>query len=197
MCLPLVLALVIANILSGVGTTVIGYYVPFYYASVVLSAIGAGLLTTWTTSTGSPVWIGYQVIYGLGVGFGMQQGLITIQAVLPLKDVPTGTALAMFCQTFGGALFVSVAQNIFNNKLISEIVKDAPGLDPTIILHVGATSLKDQIPKAMLAGVQHAYNTALTNTWYISVAMTCLSVIAAVFVEWKSVKGMKPGGVAA
>ena len=197
MCLPMILALVIANILSGVGTTVVGYYTPFYYASVVLSAIGAGLLTTWTTSTGASEWIGYQVIYGLGVGFGMQQALITIQAVLPLKDVPTGTALAMFCQTFGGALFVSVAQNIFNNRLTTEILKDVNGLDPNIILHVGATSLRDQIPKALLPGVQHAYNTALTNTWYIAVAMVCLSAISAVFVEWKSVKGMKPGVPAA
>jgi hypothetical protein len=197
MCLPMVLALVIANILTGVGTTVIGYYTPFYYASVILSTVGAGLLTTFETSTGHEKWIGYQIIYGFGVGFGMQQALITVQAVLPLKDVPTGTALVMFMQTFGGALFVSVAQNIFNNRLISEIPKQAPGIDPTIILHVGATSLAKQIPEALLGGVKVAYNTALTQTWYIAVAMTCLQVVGAIFVEWKSVKGMKPGGVAA
>ncbi|KAG9785692.1 MFS transporter, partial [Aureobasidium melanogenum] len=197
MCLPMVLALVIANVVSGIGTTAIGYYTPFYYGSVVLSAVGAGLLTTFETTTGHEKWIGYQVIYGFGVGFGMQQALITVQAVLPLKDVPTGTALVMFMQTFGGALFVSVAQNVFNNRLIDEIPKYAPGIDPAIILHVGATSLKDQVPAALLAGVQTAYNKALTNTWYISVAMACLSGIGAVFVEWKSVKGMKPGAVAA
>ncbi|EXJ53740.1 uncharacterized protein A1O5_12989 [Cladophialophora psammophila CBS 110553] len=197
MCLPMVLALVLANILTGVGTTVIGYYAPFYYGCVVFSAIGAGLLTTFETTTGHDKWIGYQVIYGLGVGLGMQQALITVQAVLPLKDVPTGTALVMFMQTFGGALFVSVAQNIFNNRLMSEIPKQAPGIAPAIILHVGATSLKDQIPKALLPGVQTAYNTSLTQTWYIAVAMTCLQILGAVFVEWKSVKGMKPGGIAA
>ncbi|ETI26875.1 hypothetical protein G647_09974 [Cladophialophora carrionii CBS 160.54] len=197
MCLPMVLALVVANILTGVGTTAVGYYTPFYYGCVLLSTIGAGLLTTFETNTGHEKWIGYQVIYGFGVGLGMQQALITVQAVLPLKDVPTGTALVMFMQTFGGALFVSVAQNIFNNRLISEIPKQAPGINPQIILHVGATSLKDQVPARLLAGVQTAYNTALTETWYIAVAMACLSVLGAVFVEWKSVKGMKPGAVAA
>ncbi|RMD41907.1 hypothetical protein DV735_g3200, partial [Chaetothyriales sp. CBS 134920] len=196
MCLPMVLALVIANILSGIGTTATGYYTPFYYISVVLSAVGAGLITTWTTHTAHPEWIGYQVIYGLGVGFGMQQALITIQAVLPLRDVPTGTAIAMFTQNFGGALFVSVAQNVFNNRLVSELVEDAKGLDPSIILHVGATSLADAIPAEFLPGVREAYNTALTETFYISVAMVCLSAIGAAFVEWKSVKGMKPGVVA-
>ncbi|KIW82936.1 hypothetical protein Z517_02179 [Fonsecaea pedrosoi CBS 271.37] len=197
MCLPMVLALVLANIATGVGTTAIGYYAPFYFGCVVLSAIGSGLLTTFETTTGHEKWIGYQVIYGFGVGLGMQQALITVQTVLPLKDVPTGTAMVMFMQTFGGALFVSVAQNIFNNRLMSEIPKLAPGIDPAIILHVGATSLKEQIPKAALAGVQTAYNTSLTQTWYIAVAMTCLQLIGAVFVEWKSVRGMQPGGIAA
>ncbi|KIX00332.1 uncharacterized protein Z518_10471 [Rhinocladiella mackenziei CBS 650.93] len=197
MCLPMVLSLVIANIFTGVGTTVIGYYTPFYYLSVLLSAVGAGLLTTFETTTGHEKWIGYQIVYGFGVGFGMQQALITVQAVLPLKDVPTGTALVMFMQTFGGALFVSVAQNIFNNRLATEIVKEAPSIDPAIILHVGATSLQDQIPPQILPAVQVAYNKALTNTWYIAVAMACLTVFGAIFVEWKSVKGMKPGAVAA
>lgn len=192
MCLPMVLALVISTMLSGVLTTVIGYYTPFYYLSVIFSAIGAGLLSTFETTTTHEKWIGYQVIYGMGVGFGMQQALMTVQTVLPLKDVPTGTALVMFTQTFGGALFVSVAQNVFNNRLISEIPKFAQGFDPSIVLHVGATSLKEQVPARLLPGVQYAYNLALTNTWYISVAMSSLQLVAAVFVEWKSVKGMKP-----
>ena len=197
MCLPMVLSLVIANIASGIGTSAIGYYTPFYYASVIFSAVGAGLLTTWKTNTNHSEWIGYQCIYGFGVGFGMQQALITVQAVLPLKDVPVGTAVAMFCQTFGGALFVSVAQNIFNNRLAGEIVKNTEGVSPELILHVGATSLRDRIPHAILPAVQEAYNTALTNTWYVAVAMVCMSAIGAAFVEWKSVKGMKPGMAAA
>ena len=223
MCLPLILALVsdfprlqtfhnfetniltsskvITNIIAGVGTTTLGYYTPFYYASVVFAAIGAGLLTTFERDTGSPKWIGYQCIYGFGVGFGMQQALITVQAVLPLRDVPTGTAMAMFCQTFGGALMVSVAQNVFNNRLIEQLANLAKsgveGLDPEIILHIGATSLKKAIRPNILPLVQEAYNTALTETWYIAVAMVCIGAIGAAFVEWKSVKGMKPGVAAA
>lgn len=123
----------------------------------------------------------------------MQQALITVQTVLPLRDIPTGTALVMFSQTFGGALFVSVAQNVFNNRLIKEIVLEAKGLDPNLILHVGATSLKDAVPQDQLSGVQIAYNTALTETWYAAVALAALS-IGAWGIEWRSVKGMKPGG---
>ena len=196
-CLPMILSLVVANIISGVGTTTIGYYTPFYYLGVLMMSVGAGLITTFQITTNHDKWIGYQVIYGLGVGFGMQQALITVQAVLPLKDVPTGTALMMFCQTFGGALFVSAAQNIFNNKLISNIAIDAPQVSTANILQWGATSLRDHIQPALYHGVKVAYNKSLTETWYSAVAMACLSILGAAFVEWKSVKGMKPGVSAA
>ena len=195
MCVPLVLSLVAANIISGVGTTVVGYYVPFYYLATLFTAVGAGLFTTFQTTTAHPEWIGYQVVFGLGMGFGMQQALITVQTVLPLRDIPTATAMSMFFNTFGGALMVSVAQNVFNNQLVRNIGREVPQLaSPALILHVGATSLKDAVPKALLPKVQVAYNQALTQTWYIAVAMACLSAFGVVFVQWRSVKGMKMGG---
>lgn len=196
-CLPMILALVVANAITGGGTSAIGYYNPFYYASVVLSCIGAGLLTTWTVDEPTGKWIGYQIIYGFGVGFGMQQAIITVQAVLPQKDIPVGTALAAFFMNFGGSLFVSAAQNVFNNKLITELPKYAPGVNPSIILHVGATELKTAVAPNLIGGVLEAYNKAVTSTWYIAVAMCVLTAIPAIFVEWKSVKGMQTGGMAA
>lgn len=73
MILPMILSLVIVSILSGGAVTVLGYYAPFMIISSVLMAVGVGLMTTWTTHTNHSMWIGYQVIYGLGVGCGMQQ----------------------------------------------------------------------------------------------------------------------------
>ena len=197
MCLPLVLSLVVSNVIGGVGTTVLGYYTPFYYLSTIIMSIGAGLLTTFKTNTTHTEWIGYQVVYGLGVGFGMQQALITVQTVLPLRDIPTGAAMSMFAQTFGGALMVSVAQNVFDNQLVKNIAREAPGFgSPALILHVGATSLKNDIPPRLLPMVQEAYNEALTQTWYIAVAMAALSLFGSVFVQWKSIKGKPVGGAA-
>lgn len=191
--IPLVLSLVIASIISGGGTTAIGYNAPFYYLATILMSTGAGLLTTFQVDTGKSMWIGYQIVYGLGVGFGIQQAVITVQVVLPLKLVPVGTALMMFMQSFGGALFISVAQNVFDNTLLKGIRTDAPKVDPDIILHVGATNLQEAFPHALLYGIQVAYNKALTQTWYIAVAMAALTLIATLTVEWRSIKG-KPLG---
>lgn len=191
MCLPLVLALVVMSIVGGAGVTAIGYYTPFFIASTILQAVGAGLLTTFTVDTPSSKWIGYQIIYGFGVGLAMQQPLIAVQTVLPIADIPVGTALIMFTQTFGGALFVSVAQNVFTNRLISGLMQEAEGFDASMILKLGATTLKTAVPPQFLPGVLVAYNRALAQTWYVSVAMACLTVFGTAALEWKSVKGKK------
>jgi MFS family permease len=191
MSIPMVLSLVIFSLLSGIAITVGGYYVPFLFISAICSAIGAGLLTTFTTETGHAMWIGYQVLYGSGIGMGFQLALIACQVVLTIDDIPVGTAVIMFSQTLGGALFVSVGQNVFTNRLVSGLLEAAPGLDPSVVLAVGATNLKTVIAPEFLEGVKVAYNNALANTWYVSVALSTLSVLGGFGMEWKSVKGKK------
>ncbi|TKA27786.1 hypothetical protein B0A50_04887 [Salinomyces thailandicus] len=189
--IPMILSLVVFSIGSGILVTLIGYYTPFVIASSILMAIGAGLLSTFETDTSSGHWIGFQVLFGAGVGFGMQQTLIAVQTVLPKEDIPIGTAVMMFCQTLGGALFISVAQNVFTNRLLANLKEVVPDLSSALVLATGATSLKNNIPQQYLAGVQTAYNDSLMSTFYVATAMAALSIFGAGAFEWKSVKGKK------
>ncbi|KAI9814735.1 MAG: MFS sugar transporter [Pycnora praestabilis] len=191
MNLPMILGLVIFSIISGGLTTALGYYTPFMLASSIFAAIGAGLLSTFKTDTGHAMWIGYQCIFGFGIGMGMQQPIIAAQTVLHIDDVPVGTAAIIFSQTLGGALFISVGQNVFTNKLLDGLKTAVPGLDPAIVLATGATSLKTAIDPKYLPGVLTAYNHALTQAYYVSVALASLNLIGALGMEWKSVKGKK------
>lgn len=191
MNLPAILGLVIVSLLAGGLVTYSGYYTPFMLLSSVLMAVGAGLLSTFETDSNSAKWIGYQFIFGAGVGFGMQQTLVAVQTVLPTDDIPIGTATMMFSQTLGGALFISVGQNVFTNQLIKNLHNVVPELDAGFVLTVGATELKNQIQANFLPGVLSAYNLALTQTFYVSVATGAISIVGAAFVEWKSMKGKK------
>jgi hypothetical protein len=191
MNIPLVLGLVIMSILSGILVTTLGYYTPFVIASSIFMSIGAGMLSTFTPATGSPKWIGFQVLFGIGVGMGMQQPLIAVQAVLPSKDVPIGTAMIMFSQTLGGALFISVAQNIFSTQLLKNLRNVVPDLDPTIVLQAGATTLVQKVPAEFLRGVRLAYNDSIMSAFLVATAMAVVSVLGSVAFQWKSVKGKK------
>lgn len=191
MNLPMVLSLVLISIVAGGLVTVLGYYTPFIYLSVVLMAIGAGLLTTFKTDTGHSKWIGYQVIFGTGVGFGMQQPMIAVQTALPHRDIPIGTAIIIFAQTLGGSLFLSVGQNVFENQLLKNLLKVVPDFPPGIVLSTGATQLQSAVPPQYYARVLEAYDTSLTQTWYVSVAMACVAGFGAAAMQWLSVKGKK------
>ena len=106
----------------------------------------------------------------------------------------------MFAQTFGGALFISVAQNVFTNRLLKNLLQNVPTLNPAIVLQTGATSLKHAVTASnpsLLPGVLTAYNNALVQTYYVSVALAALSIFGALGIEWKSVKGKKIETVAA
>jgi hypothetical protein len=192
MNLPMILSLVILSMLSGGLVTVVGYYTPFMLCSSILMAIGAGLLSTFQTDTGHSKWIGYQVLFGAGVGLGMQQTMVAIQASLPDPDIPIGTAIMMFSQTLGGSLFIAVAQTVFQNQLVANItVTHLAGLDPAAVISTGATEIQALIPKQFLPAVLAAYDAALAHTFYVSVALACLSLIGAACMEWNSVKGKK------
>ncbi|KAI7306800.1 MFS general substrate transporter [Hortaea werneckii] len=192
--IPLVLSLVVASILAGQAVGRIGYYTPFAIASAIIMPIGAGLITTWTVQTGSPKWIGFQVLFGLGVGLGMQQATMAAQTVLRKQDAPTGVALLFFAQQLGGAIFVSVGQNVLNSKLLSGIVRLVPDLSPERILSTGATDLRQIVPAHDLQAVLVAYNSALRQVFVVATAMACLAALGAFGLEWRSVKAKEGSG---
>nr|ABR28367.1 putative efflux pump [Xylaria sp. BCC 1067] len=189
--LPMLLSVVVASLLAGGLITAFGYYTPFMILGTIFASIGGGLLTTWTPETNTGTWIGYQILFGLGVGAGLQQPLIAVQTVLDINDVPIGTSVIAFMQTLGGALFVSVGNNVFNNKLIEELAHRVPSIDPRIVLSAGTTNLQKMLPADLLPAVILSYNNALTTAFIVATALATLTIFGAGFMEWKSVKGKK------
>jgi hypothetical protein len=189
--LPFLLANTIMVVVSGALVTKIGYYTPFIWAAVVFMSVGAGLLTTLEVNSGTGKWIGYQIIYGIGGGLGFQQSVMAAQAVLGLNDISIGTAIMLFVQLFGGAIFVSAGNNIFNTRLVSNLLKQVPDLDPQIVISAGATGLRKVVSAQDYPAVLLAYNDALIKAFQIGLILSCLSAIGAAAVEWKSVKDKK------
>ncbi|KAG9245614.1 putative efflux pump antibiotic resistance protein [Calycina marina] len=160
--LPLVISLTLASTLSGQLVGRFGYYTPFTMLSSCVLAVGAGLISTFKVDTSTGMWIGNQIILGSVIGLGLQHAPIAIQTVLQRKDIPMGIALVFFCQQLGGAIFVSVGQNVFNNKLIHGLATIANDVDPTTIIGAGATGFRTIVPTADLHKVLVVYNNALS-----------------------------------
>jgi MFS family permease len=191
--IPTILALSISSTVSGFITSKIGYYVPAMIFTSVASSIATGLMTTFTPETNHASWIGFQVLYGLGLGSARQVSGLAAQAVLPRSDVAIGTAVLFFWQGIGGVVFVSAAQSLFLNSLIYGVA-GIPGLDARTILNTGATALQTDVAPQNLKALIVAYNHAVTRPFVLATCVTCLSIIGSLSMEWKNIKGMRRGG---
>jgi len=97
-----------------------------------------------------------------------------------------------FLQTLGGALFISIGQNVFANKLAIDLATFVPTLNPSVVLQTGATSIQGTIAKEYLPGVTLAYNNALDRTFLVATVMAALTIIGALAVEWRNIKAKEP-----
>ncbi|KAF2501660.1 MFS general substrate transporter [Lophium mytilinum] len=192
MVTPLILGFLVMCMVSGAITTVLGYYNPSMIAGPILSSIGAGLITTFNVDSPSPVWIGYQVLLGFGIGFGLQQPLLVVQTILPESEVPIGVALMNLFQMLGGAIFVAVSQNVFQNNLKADIHRLFPTFDTKTLFDVGATGLSSLFNEQQLEEVLPVYCKDITKTFYIVAALCAVSMIGALGTEWRTTKKKEP-----
>ena len=190
--LPMMLATVISSVVAGGLVTAAGYYTPFLIISEILLSVGAGLLTTYSVDISTGKWIGYQILTGSGAGAGFQIPMTAVQTVLSADDIPIGSAGVIFFQNLGGSLFISVAQSVFQNGLISGLEQFAPEVPPNAIIESGATDIPGALAKLnqpdQLANVILAYMNGLRNSYRVAASLAAVAVIAACFLEWKSVK---------
>lgn len=190
--IPLVLSMVLFGIVLAIITQKIGYYVPALILSPILAATATGLLSTLKPGSSSAAWIGYQILYGIGLGAGAQTSSLAAQTVLKREDVPLGTAMGFFMQQLGGAVFLAVGQNIFSSQLVTQL-PDISGLDKSIIINTGATDLKRVVPANELDTVINAYSYALTRVFLVAAALSAAMIVCALSVEWRSIKKTKAG----
>lgn len=187
MTLPMILSMTLASLVAGAFTTKIGYYVPTMILSPILSSVGSGLLTTLKTNTGHPQWIGYQFLFGFGTGMAMQQPSLAAQTTLSKADMSTGVALMFFAQQLGGAVFLAVGESVFLDGLIKNL-SSLSEIDAQTITQIGATDLRSIVPSAELPEILKGYNSAITRTFFVAVGVLCAQLIAALAMEWRSIK---------
>lgn len=149
------------------------------------------MLYTLQPESSTATWIGYQILAGVGVGACIQIPFIAVQVVLPEKDMPVGNAVAIFFNTLGGAISVSVAQNIFSNTLIQQLPLLAPDVNVAAVIAAGAAHIREAVPAALVPAVIEAYNRAIMRAFIMPIALSSLAFLASLGMEWKSVKGKK------
>ena len=77
----------------GGAITFLGPYNPPMWAGVIIFTVGSAMIYTLKVTSGTGVWIGYQILAGVGAGACVQIPFIAVQVVLNEKDMPVGNAI--------------------------------------------------------------------------------------------------------
>jgi MFS family permease len=191
--LATLLLIVVGSILGGFLTSRIGYYTPILIIGTGITAVGTGLFTTLGTNTTTGQWVGYQILYGFGLGNISQGPSMAAQTVLARNDVAIGASLMFFSQSLFGAIFTTVGQNVVDNQLLKRLVAlGVPGITAEMIQENGATALISLLPETYRAAALQAYNESLRTCFQVALIIICLGMIGACAMEWRSVKERAP-----
>jgi MFS family permease len=193
--MPQIVGLSISCLLGGLGTTLVGYYVPWMVVTTIIAPIAAGLLTRLPLDAKLISILAYEALLGFGVGIGIQAPQVAAQTVLSAKDIPIGIGIVTFAQIFGPTLWVPAAQAIFQTRLDSELSSTmsvngtkVPSLNVTSIENMGLSDLRTHLGGDRLRRVLLGYDDAVAKTMYLPVVLTCLTLLGTLGMEWRSVK---------
>jgi hypothetical protein len=189
--IPYVVANAIFTLLAGIFVSKNGYFTIPAIVGCAIGCVGCGLISMLDISSGAK-WIGYEICASAGIGMAIQQGFTAIQIVLPLDEVAIGTAAVVAFQSLGGAVFVSVGNNILQNALLSASRNNMlPGVDVQAVIDAGASAFRDIVPAEELPALLEVYNDALHKVFIAAIPMAGLAVVSCLFLEWRNVKDQK------
>lgn len=110
---------------------------------------------------------------------------------MSVRDIPLAISLTMLFQTLGQVISISVTQTVFLTQFVPQMIEVNSNLTATDIIEAGATGLKALVTEDQLPTVLLAYAKSLDLGFIIGVVMAVMAILAALPVEWKSVKKPK------
>ncbi|KAK9328781.1 major facilitator superfamily domain-containing protein [Lipomyces starkeyi] len=186
--LPSIISTALFSIVAGALVGRIGYYLAVGVLASALVVLGTGLTSTFTPTTRIGIWIGYQIIMGVGRGMGFQIPLIAVQNNSSKAEVSIVNALVVFSQNLGGAIFLSLDQIVFSSGLRHYLPIYAPEVSPQVVIAAGATGIHRAVSAASLPGVLLAYSKSINQVMHLGTGAAGGALIFAFGMGWVNIK---------
>lgn len=155
--IPLILGVSIFSLVSNGLLTFWRHYKPFLLAGALLATAGASSIYTLNAHASTSTWIGFELLTGMGVGLALQIPMIANQAAVGAEDIAPVTALSLFIENCGTAVFVSSGETALTQALVDKLGKSLPSMDPHTVLNAGATQIRNVFSGRELEKVLEGY----------------------------------------
>ncbi|KAK2593055.1 hypothetical protein QQS21_009263 [Conoideocrella luteorostrata] len=149
----------IFSVLSGFALSMTNQFIPFMAGRAAFSAVGGGLIYTFTPAIAVAKWVAYQILAGASTGFLSQ---------IPIMANTAGVAR--------WRVVFSAAQSACGNVLLRRIGETDPGVSATKILSVDVAELRKYFSEQQLPGIIEAYMDTLKAAFALVTALLALSV---------------------
>lgn len=116
------------------------------------------------------------------------QPLLAVQHTVPPQKLPIAMALVTFSQSFGAAVFLSLAETVFSNSFADLISNYAPLVDGQSVIDAGATGFRNVVSGSDLAGVLTAYAESIDRVFYLAAGAGFGCFVFAWGMGWKGLK---------
>ncbi|KAF4784384.1 GliA [Colletotrichum scovillei] len=144
--------------------------------------LGSTLILTLDPDSTPVQYLLYQLIVAFGYGLGTQIPVLAVQATVDVQDVPQATSIVLLFQLLSGALAVSATQNLFNNIMLQNALRNVPSLTAAQILAAGSTDLKKLFSADIAPRIIAAYTEGLRASWAMGIGFAGGALISGVFV---------------
>jgi len=178
------LPITITTVVSGTLITKTGYYVPVMWFGAALFTTAATLLHTLQVDSTEREWVSYAILAGIGFGSAVQIPFLAINNVLLNKDIASGSAILIFSQSLGGALGLSIAQNVFSTTLEKQLGRIS-GIKAAIIIAHGASDVQAVVPEAKLRLVLEGYLSAIKSVFVLPIVTAGIAFVVSWAMEQK------------
>lgn len=99
--------------------------------------------------------------------------------------MPCFPNLKLVFNGLSGALFVTAAQSVFANRLLSILADRAPQIDATKVLSTGASEIVQVFNGPALPTVVEAYMIGINDVFAFSLAGACFTILIALAIPFK------------
>jgi len=151
--------------------------------------IGLVILTQTTESTSTVQLVAALVVFGFGAGLALPALTDTVMAAVPERDAGVGSAVNDVSRQLGGALGVAVIGSFVSNAYRTKLHHALRGTVPAGIVHTAsgslgvaqqtARSLPPKVANTLMAAANHAFVSAITRGFQVSIVVVALALIVA------------------
>ena len=198
--IPLILAVTIMMIASGIIISKTNIVIPLQVVGAAVGTIGSGLLYTLNVNTGLGKWIGFQIFGGIGWGLAFQIPIIVAQSNATPEDMSPVTAMILrkcthsfgqsnilttsrlVFQNLGATAFISAGQAAFVNTLIQTLPATAPSVDVEKVIVTGATQIHTAFAAGQVPGIIQAYMEGVKVALALPIAGNGIAFILSLYI---------------